>query len=206
MALIVPIGWHVYITRHWPKTVTVLAPRPPIWAFFFRISTFIRGRSQMTSPVGGGEGGKQKWHMNQCGTNRFMPRKNPKIEKDLFNFFLRKKAIFSAFFQDFALKSVIFVNFEAVFAKFSKKTQLNRFSARETSSARRTSSCRTVSYAQIAPTWCTGKSVHWKFPYSIHQHLLTIIVLSGYKWPIHRNISITSYPIVCVGWMRPFYN
>ena len=86
------------------------------------------------------------YHMNQCGTNRFMPRKNPKIEKDLFNFFLRKKAIFSAFFQDFAPKSVIFVNFVAVFAKFSKKTRLNRFSARQTSSARRTGSCRTGWY------------------------------------------------------------
>ena len=33
--------------------------------------------------------------MNQCGTNRFVPRKNPKIEKELFNLFLRNFAIFS---------------------------------------------------------------------------------------------------------------
>ena len=32
--------------------------------------------------------------MNQCGTNRFMPRKNPKIEKDLFNLFLGILTIF----------------------------------------------------------------------------------------------------------------
>ena len=35
--------------------------------------------------------------MNQCGTNRFMPRKNQKIEKDLFNFFWEKKLYFRHF-------------------------------------------------------------------------------------------------------------
>ena len=34
-------------------------------------------------------------HLNQCGRNRFVPRKNPKIEKELFNLFLRYLVIFS---------------------------------------------------------------------------------------------------------------
>ena len=52
--------------------------------------------------------------MNQCGTNRFMPRKNPKIEKDLFNFFL------------------------GILTIFCSKRGTKRFTAGETSSARDT--------------------------------------------------------------------
>ena len=33
-------------------------------------------------------------YMNQCGTNRFMPHKNQKIKKDLFNLFLGILTIF----------------------------------------------------------------------------------------------------------------
>ena len=50
--------------------------------------------------------------MNQCGTNRFAPRKIPKIEKDLFNLFLR------------------------IFAIFPKKRGSQRFSAGATGSGR----------------------------------------------------------------------
>ena len=38
---------------------------------------------------------KVKRHMNLCGTNRFVPRKNSKIEKELFNLYLRNFTIFS---------------------------------------------------------------------------------------------------------------
>ena len=49
-----------------------------------------------------------------------------KNEKD---FFFEKKSYIFGIFQNFAPKSVILVNFEAVFATFYKKTRLNRFSA-----------------------------------------------------------------------------